>query len=91
MNCLVENTKWPAHRLDAIMANMNTLAPHVSGSTFGQVIIDTIADLRDRRAQRAVYRRVYNELSAMGPRELADIGISRNNIAEIAKQSAYGL
>jgi uncharacterized protein YjiS (DUF1127 family) len=73
------------------MAHMNTLAPHVAGSTFGQVIIDTIADLRDRRAQRAVYRRIYNELSAMSTRELADIGLSRNNISEVAKQSAYGL
>ena len=73
------------------MADMNTLAPHVAGSTFGQVIIDTIADLRDRRAQRAVYRRIYNELSAMSARELADIGLSRNNISEVAKQSAYGL
>jgi len=36
------------------------------------------------------YRRVYKELNALNDRELADIGISRHNIADIARGAAYG-
>ncbi|WP_116133828.1 DUF1127 domain-containing protein [Tropicimonas sp. IMCC34043] len=41
------------------------------------------------RAGRAVYTQIYNELSSLSDRELADIGLSRNMIRDIALQAAY--
>lgn len=41
-------------------------------------------------AQRRVYARTVAELNALTDRELADLGISRLRIAEIAREAAYG-
>lgn len=41
--------------------------------------------------QRSVYLRTVAELSALSDRELADLGISRLGIAEIAHEAAYGI
>jgi uncharacterized protein YjiS (DUF1127 family) len=40
--------------------------------------------------QRRVYLRTVSELTALTDRELADLGISRLGIAEIAHEAAYG-
>ena len=40
------------------------------------------------RDRRAVFARTYNELSALSDRDLADIGIARRDISEIARQEA---
>jgi uncharacterized protein YjiS (DUF1127 family) len=48
------------------------------------------ADLADRRAKAAVYRRTFDELNAMTERELNDIGIKQGMIREIAREAAYG-
>lgn len=40
--------------------------------------------------QRRVYTRTVAELNALTDRELADLGISRLSIAEIAHEAAYG-
>lgn len=42
------------------------------------------------RANYAAYKQTYNELNAMSDRELADINISRLEIADIAHASVYG-
>ncbi|EPX83552.1 DUF1127 domain-containing protein [Salipiger mucosus] len=42
-----------------------------------------------RRAQRAEYNRVRRELSGMTDRDLADIGIPRVSIDDIAYEAAY--
>jgi uncharacterized protein YjiS (DUF1127 family) len=34
-------------------------------------------------------RRIYRELNALSDRELADVGISRHNIADVAKATTY--
>ncbi len=44
----------------------------------------------ERRARRRVYFRMLHELECTSERDLADIGISRLSIEEIAYQSAYG-
>lgn len=41
-----------------------------------------------RRVQRAESARVFDELSAMSDHDLADIGISRVQIVDIARQAA---
>ncbi len=45
--------------------------------------------LREARARRAVYTRTFNELSALSNRDLADIGLARGNIDEIAWEHAH--
>jgi len=41
--------------------------------------------------QRRVYTRTVAELNALTDRELADLGISRLGISEIAYEAAYGI
>lgn len=45
-----------------------------------------IANIRAANTRHAEYKRIENELTNMSDRELADIGIARFDIAEIAKQ-----
>ena len=40
--------------------------------------------------QRRVYTRTVTELNSLSDRELADLGISRLGIADIAREAAYG-
>ena len=40
--------------------------------------------------QRRVYTRTVAELNSLTDRELADLGISRLGITEIAREAAYG-
>lgn len=44
----------------------------------------------ERRAQRSAYVRTLRELQCTSDRDLADIGISRLSIKEIAFEVAYG-
>ncbi len=44
----------------------------------------------ERRERRSVYFRTLHELECTSERDLADIGISRFSIKEIAYESAYG-
>lgn len=41
-------------------------------------------------AQRRIYSRTARELSGLTDRELADLGIHRSMITEIAREAAYG-
>lgn len=50
--------------------------------------ISVLRELREWRARTAMMRRTYRELSRLSDRELADIGISRWQIADIARRSA---
>lgn len=43
-----------------------------------------------RRAQRRAYNRTLAALQSMPDRDLADIGVSRLSIKEIAHEAAYG-
>jgi len=44
----------------------------------------------ERRARRSTYFRIIDELEGTSDRNLADIGISRLSIKEIAYEAAYG-
>ncbi|MCB1395727.1 MAG: DUF1127 domain-containing protein [Rhodobacteraceae bacterium] len=41
-----------------------------------------------QHARRVAYIKTFNELSALSPRELADIGIGASQIEEIAREAA---
>ena len=49
-----------------------------------------VADLRAALVQRFAYNRTYAELSALTDRELADIGLRRSDIAEVAAKAIQG-
>lgn len=70
------------------MAHINSLAPHVSGTSFGQIIVDAFADIKAAYTRRATYSRAYNELYNMSDRDLADIGVARRSIRDIAMKTA---
>ena len=48
----------------------------------------TFEDSRRAFNQRRKYNETYNELSRLSARELSDIGISRDQIASIARSAA---
>jgi uncharacterized protein YjiS (DUF1127 family) len=56
--------------------------------------LDRLAVLKDgivtALQQRRVYARTVAELNALSDRELADLGMSRLSIPEIAREAAYG-
>ena len=52
--------------------------------------IDTlIANLRERRENYLRYRQTADELHTLSDRELADIGIARSDIPQVARESIY--
>lgn len=46
--------------------------------------------IRTAVRQRRLYSQAVRELSTLSDRELADLGISRLSIAEVAREAAYG-
>ena len=48
------------------------------------------AALKTAFAQRRVYAQTLAELNQLNDRELADLGISRLSIAQVAHEAAYG-
>ena len=48
-----------------------------------------LAERRTERARFAEYFRTYGELSRMSDADLADIGLSRHEIADVAHTHAY--
>lgn len=70
------------------MAYVNTT--HVARKGFA----DRLAVVKDvvltAINQRRVYTRTVAELNSLTDRELADLGISRLGITEIAREAAYG-
>ena len=51
---------------------------------------NVMANVAQNRAQRGVYLETLHELETMSDRDLADIGISRVQIKDIAYEAAYG-
>ena len=49
-----------------------------------------VATLKGGLARRRVYVQTLRELNALNDRELADLGISKFSIPEIAREAAYG-
>ena len=57
-------------------------------------ITSTFIAMRERfvaaAAKRKIYRTTLTELESLSSRDLADLGISRSSIKEIAREAAYG-
>ncbi len=51
---------------------------------------EVLAKWNAARERRAIYLRTLEELSSMSDRDLADIDLSRANIADVAREAAYG-
>ncbi len=67
------------------MAHAITLRDYQGANEVG-----LFARLRKAIADHRAYLSVYDELAACSDRDLADLGISRLNIRDIARQAAYG-
>ena len=52
---------------------------------------DALIAIRAHLARRRTYRQTVSELSALSDRELADLGIYRQDIHALAHQAAYEL
>jgi uncharacterized protein YjiS (DUF1127 family) len=53
--------------------------------------VDALRAVRaEAAAKRALYRRTVRELAMLSDRDLADIGISRLSIEDLAREHAYG-
>lgn len=65
---------------------------HVASSSLIERALATTAQFLDKAAQRyakhRVYRETYNELAALGDRDLNDLGISRAMIRGLALEAA---
>ena len=66
-------------------------ALHLEAVDFIGNIFRWIEDIRLANARHAAYARTFKELSALTDRELSDIGISRSDIADIARRGAEAL
>jgi uncharacterized protein YjiS (DUF1127 family) len=69
------------------MAHTSTTLP-VTGSWLADTFTRWRMQLADKARRSHAYRTTYTQLNAMTDRELADIGISRLQIAEIAEEAA---
>jgi uncharacterized protein YjiS (DUF1127 family) len=61
-------------------------------ASFGLVdrIMAFVATAKAQRAQRAIYHRTVRELEKLSDRELADLGIARISITDVARVAAFG-
>ena len=71
------------------MAYLNANTQNVVANPILRVIADAFADYKAAAARRAVYREVIMQLEEMTDRDLADIGISRGEIRDVATKAAY--
>ncbi len=70
------------------MAYVNST--RVSGNGIADRIAGWVNSLRQAALRRAVYERTVRELHSLTNRELADLGISRLSIEDVARAAAYG-
>lgn len=70
------------------MAYVNTTRNGTS--SFADRLVTALGSLKARLDQRRVYSRTVYELSGLTDRELADLGIHRSMISDIAREAAYG-
>jgi len=48
-----------------------------------------VVGLKDAIARRRVFNQTLYELSHLSDRDLSDLGLSRGNIADVAREAAY--
>ncbi len=69
------------------MAYMNTTrAAHVS---FSDRFAALVTGVKDLIANRRVFNQTLFELNQLSDRDLSDLGLSRANIADVAREAAY--
>ncbi len=61
-----------------------------SGSALGGLFSGALERIKAGLERRSLYSRTVSELSALSDRELADIGIHRSVITDIAQEAAHG-
>lgn len=61
-----------------------------AGVSLIETLSNTLGALKAALARRAVYRRTVAELRALNDRDLADLGVHRSQIANLAHEAAYG-
>jgi len=62
----------------------------VSGFSLVEFAANTVANVKAALARRAVYTRTLAELNALSDRDLADLGVVRAQVADLAREAAYG-
>jgi uncharacterized protein YjiS (DUF1127 family) len=60
------------------------------GNSLGQRFAEFRASVADRMEKNRIFRTTLSELENLSDRDLADMGISRGAIHDIATQAAYG-
>lgn len=63
---------------------------YAASGSLSQRIAAFRAGLADRAAKYRLYRRTQDELAMLSDRDLADLGIARGMINEVATEAAYG-
>ena len=58
--------------------------------TLGDNFAAFVANIKEARTKRAVYKQTFNELANLSNRELADLGMHRSAIRRIAYETDYG-
>lgn len=58
--------------------------------SFGDYVAAAVIAVKAALARRAVYNQTVRELQSLSSRDLSDLGISHYNIADIAREAAYG-
>ena len=53
-------------------------------------VVETAKSLAARYAQHRAYRTTLNELSVLNSHELADLGLNRSMLRQVALEAAYG-
>ena len=52
-------------------------------------VLSVVETLKDAMGRRRTYARTLHELSALSDRDLTDLGLSRANIHQVAREAAY--
>ncbi len=61
-----------------------------SGISLADLFANISVNVKAALARRAIYSRTLAELNALTDRDLADLGVSRYQIADLAREAAYG-
>ena len=72
------------------LANNIRFQPGLSQEWSVERVLNSLLRLVKPDPRRAVYRQTVRELEQLSTRDLADLGISRSSIEQIARVAAYG-
>lgn len=61
-----------------------------SGISLADLFANVSVNVKAALARRAIYSRTLAELNALTDRDLADLGVSRHQIGDLAREAAYG-